>query len=381
MIDHAAHDVNALIGDRQSAGLIIDESAFAKQGKMSVGTARQWLGRLGKVDNGQVAVFAALANTRFVSPVDVRLYLPKEWTRDRARCNRAGIPKDKRKHYTKIELALQIVENARQNRLNYGWVGADAGYGKGPGFCLALDKMSETFVVDVHSDFFVYLTDPSPYLPVKPGRGSAAKTYKSHHEPKGVGEIVSSIPQNEWTSMTLHDSTRGKLKVFAWEQPVYIWDGKSAEIHRWRLVATRSIASNADMKISISNVPETTDLKRLAWMQRQRYWVERTFEDAKSECGMADYQVRKWSAWHHHMALVMMSMVFMLSEKIRHEDAYPLLSCADIEDLLAHFLPRRDTTQEEVIRQMEERHRQRQNSIESHTRRRRLEIIAISEDP
>jgi hypothetical protein len=87
-------------------------------------------------------------------------------------------------------------------------------------------------------------------------------------------------------------------------------------------------------------------------MQRQRYWVERTFEDAKSESGMGDYQVRKWSAWHHHMALVMMAMVFMLSEKIKHENTYPLLSCAGIEDLLAHFLPRRDTTQKISLRPM-----------------------------
>jgi hypothetical protein len=109
-------------------------------------------------------------------------------------------------------------------------------------------------------------------------------------------------------------------------------------------------------------------------MQRQRYWVERTFEDAKSECGMADYQVRKWSAWHHHMALVLMAMVFMLSEKIKHKSVYPLLSCADIEDLLAHFLPKRDTTKNEVIRQLEERHRQRLKAIISHTKRKRLDF-------
>ena len=97
-------------------------------------------------------------------------------------------------------------------------------------------------------------------------------------------------------------------------------------------------------------------------------WVERTFEDAKSECGMADYQVRKWSAWHHHMALVMMAMLFMLSERIYHKDTYPPLSCADIEELLAHFLPRRDVRKEEVIFQLEQRHKQRQKAIESHAR-------------
>lgn len=103
-------------------------------------------------------------------------------------------------------------------------------------------------------------------------------------------------------------------------------------------------------------------------MQLQRYWVERAFEDAKSECGMADYQVRKWSAWYHHMALVMMAMLFMLSERIRHEDTYPLLSCSDIEELLSRFLPRRDVTREEVIRQLGDRHRKRLAAMKSHSR-------------
>jgi hypothetical protein len=113
-------------------------------------------------------------------------------------------------------------------------------------------------------------------------------------------------------------------------------------------------------------------LERLAWMQLQRYWVERAFEDAKSECGMADYQVRKWSAWQHHMALVMMAMLFMLSERIRHKETYPLLSCSDIEELLSRFLPRRDVTKEEIIQQLEQRHRKRLCAIKSHSRKSEL---------
>ena len=89
---------------------------------------------------------------------------------------------------------------------------------------------------------------------------------------------------------------------------------------------------------------------------------------AKVKSGMADYQVRKWKAWHHHMALVMMAMLFMLTERIRHEDAYPLLSCSDIEELLSHFLPRRDISETEVIRQLQDRHRRRQSAIEAHSR-------------
>ena len=77
----------------------------------------------------------------------------------------------------------------------------------------------------------------------------------------------------------------------------------------------------------------------LSWMQRRRYWVERCFEDGESQCGMADYQVRLWNAWHHHMALVMMAMLFMLTESLHMKNQCPLLSCADIERLLAVFLP------------------------------------------
>ncbi len=164
VIDHVARDANGILGDDRKACLLLDESGFAKQGKMSVGAARQWLGRLGKVDNGQVAVFGVLAKDRFAVPVDVRLYLPKQWTDDWARCERAGIPEAERVFRTKNELAREIVAHARENGLRFGWVGADAGYGKGPGFCIALDDMGETFMVDVHSDFGVYLEDPQPYI-------------------------------------------------------------------------------------------------------------------------------------------------------------------------------------------------------------------------
>jgi len=167
VMDHVARDTNTLLGDRKKTCLLLDESGFAKQGQSSVGVSRQWLGRLGKVDNGQVAVFGALAKDEFVSPVDVRLYLPEKWVNDPQRCHRAGVPETERHFKTKLELALDIVRHARQNGLDYGWVGADAGYGKGPGFCLALDKIGERFVVDVHSDFHVYLQDPKPYLPEK----------------------------------------------------------------------------------------------------------------------------------------------------------------------------------------------------------------------
>ncbi len=369
VIDHVAQDVDKLLGDAQNACLLIDESGFEKQGKGSVGVSRQWLGRLGKVDNGQVAVFGALANGQYVAPVDVRLYLPQQWTNDPKRCERAGVPENERRFRKKTEIALQIVRHARENGLRYGWIGADAGYGKGSGFCFALDEMGETFVVDVHSDFHVYLEDPKPYLPPKTGKSGRPFTkYQSDQVSIEVKDLLNSLSAQRWKTVTLRKTTRGVLRVRICRLKVYIWDGESEKVRCWHLIATKSLGNKSDTKISLTNAPKRTPVKRLGFMQRQRYWVERTFEDAKSECGMADYQVRKWSAWHHHMALVMMAMLFMLSERIYHKDTYPLLSCADIEELLAHFLPRRDVTEEEVIFQLEQRHLQRQKAIDSHTR-------------
>jgi len=370
VIDHVAHDVDELLGDDQDACLLIDESGFAKQGRGSVGVSRQWLGRLGKVDNGQVAVFGALTNGQYAAPIDTRLYLSEEWTDEPKRCERAGVPEAERRFQTKPEFALQIVAHARENNLRFGWVGADAGYGKGPGFCTALDEMGETFLVDVHSDFHVYLEDPEPYLPEKvSSRGRQPKKYKTDQESIEVRDVIKSISSQRWKTIKLRDTTRGPLKVRIFRLKVYVWDGESEKAKCWTLIVTKSLGANPDTKISLSNASKHTTLRRLGWMQRQRFWIERSFEDAKSECGMADYQVRKWSAWHHHMALVMMAMLFMVTEKIHHKDTYPLLSCSDIEELLARFLPRRDVTKEEVILQLEHRHRQRQKAIDSHARR------------
>lgn len=369
VIDHTAQDVDELLGDVNNACLLLDESGFAKQGKESVGVARQWLGRFGKVDNGQVAVFGVLANGRFAAPTDVRFYLPEKWTDDPGRCERAGVPEEARQFRTKPELALEIVRHAQENNLRYAWVGADAGYGKGPGFCLSLDAMGEIFVVDLHSDFHVYLKDPKPYLPEKAGRpGRPAQKYQTDSKSIEVRDVVKSLSAQRWKTVTLRDTTRGVLRVRICRLQVYVWDGESDNVKRWTLLVNETLGSNPDMKISLSNAPKLTTLRRLGKMQRQRFWIERAFEDAKSECGMADYQVRKWNAWHHHMALVMMAMLFMLTERMQHEDTYPLLSCSDIEELLAHFLPRRDTTKEEVLQQLDYRHKQRERAIDSHAR-------------
>ena len=141
-------------------------------------------------------------------------------------------------------------------------------------------------------------------------------------------------------------------------------------MQHWHIVVRREIGSlSEELKYSLSNAPQETSTERLAHMQGQRYWIERAFQDAKSHCGLDHYQVRGWQGWHHHAALVMMAMFFMLKEKLLNEEEVPLLSCYDIEILLTHFLPKRGTTKDEVIAQMERRHRKRQAAIDSQMRK------------
>ncbi|UCE08484.1 MAG: IS701 family transposase, partial [bacterium] len=140
------------------------------------------------------------------------------------------------------------------------------------------------------------------------------------------------------------------------------------QAHKWHLVISDTNLSKNNRKYSLSNAPSDTPIQRLVYMQSQRYWVERAIEDGKSHAGLADYQVRTWTGWHHHMAMVMLALLFILETKIKHEDSHHLLSCHDIQVLLSHFLPRRDITKQEVIRQMLIRHKQRAASIEFHRR-------------
>ena len=127
--DQICSDANALLGSSESV-LCIDESCFSKKGKLSVGVSRQWNGRLGKIDNCQVGVFASLCNSTSSTLLDYRLFLPQEWIDDLQRCKRAGIPQHHRVFKTKLELAYEMIESAISRGVDFGWVAADAFYGR-----------------------------------------------------------------------------------------------------------------------------------------------------------------------------------------------------------------------------------------------------------
>lgn len=356
VMDQVARDVGGLLGGQPDSCLLLDETCFAKKGRRSVGVARQWCGLLGKTDNCQVAVFAALVRGRFVGLVDCELYLPKEWIEDPVRCEAAGVPQQRQVLQTKPQLALQLVQRARQNGAGFSWVAADSAYGQDRALLRALDDAGETFVFDVHRDQRVLLEDPG-------GDGSA--------QPVRVDAWASSQPSTAWEKTWVRNTTRGDLHVEVLHRQVFVPDGASLPARCWHLILTRELGSPSTTKYSLSNAVADTSPQRLAYMQRQRYWIERVFQDAKNEAGMDEYQARSWMAWYHHMALVMMAMLFLLQERLTLSEDLPLLSTRDIKILLARVLPRQDMDLKTLIRQLKARHRQREASTKSAKRRRR----------
>ena len=121
--------------------------------------------------------------------------------------------------------------------------------------------------------------------------------------------------------------------------------------------------------IIFSNAPLETSLKELARVQAQRFFIEHSFREAKSECGLADYQVHRWDAWHHHMALVMLATLFLVKQKIQGRKQWPMLSVNDLVTALTHLLPRLPLTAEDLAAIIDKRHRLRQRAKESSARR------------
>jgi SRSO17 transposase len=373
VLDQVAQEANALLGSDEDTSLTLDESGFAKKGRHSAGVARQWCGQLGKVENCQVGVFAALSRGTDVTLIDGRLFLPEAWTADAARCQAADIPKAQRGFQRKADLALTMIRHARAQGIGFAWVGFDGFYGSDPQLLRALDEDGEIFVGDVHKDQRLYLADPQPVVPPpsRP-RGRRPTVLQAPTPALRVDQRAQQQPASAWQTVTLREGTKGLLQVEMLHQRVWVWDGQEAQAHRWHLIVRREVATPAEIKYRLSKAPAETPLPRLAFMQGQRYWVERALQTGKQDVGLGDYQVRSWRGWHHHMALVMMAMLFQLEERLLHRQTHPLLSGRDIRALLNHFLPRRDTTLDEVLRQMEVRHRKRQAAIDSNYRKQQL---------
>jgi SRSO17 transposase len=348
----------------------VDESAFVKKGEHSVGVKRQYCGRLGKIENCQVGVYACLGRGERSAVVDFRLFVPEEWAGDEGRCKKAKIPEAERRHRTKPELALLMVKAARERGLSYEWVGGDEVYGNNLELTQALDDMGEVFVMDVARNSKVWDRDPRPLLPEQAVAGARLgrplkRTRASEEEARylSLEALVKEGFAKDSRQITIRETTKGALKYRLWVREVWQWEPGSEQARR-RLLVVRQEADGRH-KYSLSNAQAQTPWQRLGYMQAQRFWIERSFQDAKSELGMADYEVRSWRGWHHHMALVCMAQLFVTQERLLYASETPLLSARDVVELLACYLPRRNRSAQEIEQRIRKRHAQRARVIDN----------------
>jgi len=183
-------------------------------------------------------------------------------------------------------------------------------------FCEELNNREKKFMVDIHCDLMVYVNKPKLYVPIdSSGRGRKHSRLVTDQKAIRVDRLIAKAKDADWTLQTVRKGTKGPIDYEYIIKKVWIWSKESDKTYHWHLIIRRDVKTKKDYKYSLSNAPETMSLNKLAYVQAQRFWIERVFEDYKGCCGMADYEVRSWNGWHHHMALVLMAGQFVFQKK------------------------------------------------------------------
>jgi len=309
LLDELAYQVGRQLG-KPNGVLVLDPSAFAKKGKHSVGVARQWCGRLGKKENCQVGVFLGYVSEEEYALVDERLYLPEEWTKDRRRCKAAGVPRDEMRMRTRHELSLEMLES-KGPLLPHGWVAGDDEMGRPAWFRRELAERGERYLLAVPWNTTVRDLEADP--PAYRGRGQPPKLPFQQ-----VRQWCESLPVNAWTRVQVRDGAKGPIEVEIVQRRVV------AKIERKigpeeTLVVIRSLDEEKKVKTDyhLSNAPPDTPLAEFARVANAEHRIEECIKRAKSEAGMAQYQVRHWLGWHHHLTLCLIATWFLVCEARR----------------------------------------------------------------
>ena len=343
-------------------GFTIDETSHLKKGVKSVGVARQYAGVVGKVDNCQVSVHASLSNEKFCTLIGTELFLPTGWTDDTTRCQDAGVPETQQKYQTKPELALKLVKRAIEAGVEFDFIGGDGLYGHNSELTRALDKLEQFYVLDVHKDELVFLSKPTFTVPERiSNMGRTPTLLQPDIHAIQLQDYIKTLTPEDFTREQIRMTVKGWKYSMVHTVTVWHWDGKEQNAQKRTLIITQSEKT----KYSLSNgEKEKYTNNEWAYFQASRYWVERCFDDSKNELGMSGYQVTGWLAWQHHMALVMMAGLYILTLKLDKQDQMPLLSVRDARLLVIaiHFASQKEV--DLCMAHIQVRHKQRQADID-----------------
>ena len=296
----------------QSDGVIVfDPSGHKKCGNDSVGVQRQWLGRLGKVENCQVGVYMGYVARCDHALIASRLYLPKEWAKDRKRRKKCGVPKEIR-FQTRHELALAMLrEHGRL--LPHQWIAGDDEMGRSTAFRHQLRDLEELYLLAVPSNTSV--RDLEGPLPPYAGRGPRPKQPFQH-----VDRWCASLSESEWTRLDVRDSEKGPLVLGIVKRRVLARTERRREnVTEELLVVTRYQEQGGTMKYDyyLSNASADTTLDELARVTKAEHLIEDAIKRAKSQAGLSDYETRTWPGWYHHNVLSLIATWFLACEMRR----------------------------------------------------------------
>jgi SRSO17 transposase len=379
--------------------LSLDESGDKRAGELSAGAGRQYLGRLGKVDVGQVGVALSYSCEDFWVLVDAELFLPENWfDDDHARLRRRLHIPAGRTFATKPKIGLELVRRAKARGLPFTAVAADAVYGRDSSFRAALDKDKILYVADVPGDYPVYAECPLVGVPARTSsRGRAPSKPQVLNGVTSV-EVNSLLDETVvFQTLQLRQGERGAIEVDCWAR--HVWTITDCwEVREEWLVVYRQ--SDGKMRFSLSNATADTPVRTIMEWRGQRYFVERTFQDEKSELGWDELVAQKYRAWMHHAALDALALYFVMS--VRHEwsqkypraaelkeefglEKLPALSVANIRELLRAVLPLRQFTPAEALRvvtaHLEKRARSTRSCARKQERQRQAKASCPAKEP
>lgn len=282
---------------------------------------RQWCGRLGKIDNCQVAVYMAYASRKEHALIDMRLYFSKKWARDKKRRKKCGVPREVR-FRTRHQLALEMLAQ-RGTRLPHAWIAGDDEMGRSSAFRRDLRGLGERYLLNVPSNTLVRDLDVPP--PPYGGRGRYPKTPFTR-----VDRWCAALPANVWTTIEVRDGEKGPLVVEGVKVRVLAKTERGPAASEEVLVIFRERQEDGTIKhdYRLSNGSWETPLSEFARVAKAEHRVEECLRRAKSEAGLADYQVRTWIGWHHHQTLSLIAAWFLTQEKRRGEKIHPRHHCA-----------------------------------------------------
>src|SRR5919106_34548 len=305
---------NRLVG-AADAVLVIDDTALPKKGTHSVGVAPQYASALGKTANCQTLVSLTLARGEVPVMVALRLFLPESWTSNRARLQRAGVPREYRTARTKPEIALVEIDRAIAAGVRFGCVLADAGYGLSAPFRQGLTARKLAWAVGIPRHLKAYPVGVRMIWPVaKRGRPRRRQ----------VPDVLS-IPAEDmlanakWRTISWRTGTKGKLKARFAAVRVRVADGPPQRIRdkgqqhlpgdeAW-LIGEHRISG--EKKYYLANLPAKTDLRTLAGVIKARWICEQAHQQLKEELGLDHFEGRSWQGLHRHALMTMIAYAFL----------------------------------------------------------------------